>query len=309
MELAGGIVDKTDLKECPICKSGTFIRTHFSNKSKNLSACPTCLAIFQNPRFIESDYGDVNLESNEFLKKKTFYGDWEGGPNPEWIRTFYKNFAVRLKSLCNTQENSKKKALDIGCAVGMLLEIWGNLEFEPYGIETSRFTAEKAKKHGEVFIGELEQYNPPHQFDVITITSVLEHVAFPLQTIKKMITLLKEGGVLGIEIPVNEIKRIRLQNLFIEDINLPEGHIFFFNRLNIQKMLSYLEGVNISVDYFGIISNKECRHAFVRESVLNKFLIKTVISILDLVPFTEKMLGLEFFARIIIKKPTSSSRQ
>ena len=259
MELAGGIVDKTDLKECPICKSGTFIRTHFSNKSKNLSACPTCLAIFQNPRFIESNYGDVNLESNEFLKKKTFYGDLEGGPNPEWIRTFYKNFAVRLKSLCNTQENAKKKALDIGCAVGMLLEIWGNLEFEPYGIETSRFTAEKAKIHGKVFIGELEQYNSPHQFDVITIISVLEHVAFPLQTIK--------------------------------------------------KMLSYLEGVNISVDYFGIISNKECRHAFVRESVLNKFLIKTVISILDLVPFTEKMLGLEFFARIIIKKPISSSRQ
>jgi len=309
MEPASGVMDKTDLKKCPICKSETFIKTHFSNTSKNLSTCPTCLAIFQNPRFIESDYGDVNLESNEFLEKKTFYGDLKGGPNPEWIRTFYNNFAVRLKSLCNTQGNSKKKALDIGCAVGMLLKIWGNLEFEPYGIETSRFTAEKAKIHGKVFIGELEQYNPPHQFDVITIISVLEHMAFPLQAIKKMITLLKEGGVLGIEIPVNEMKRIRLQNIFTEDINLPEGHIFFFNRFNIQKMLSSLEGVNISVDYFGIISNKECRHAFVRESVLNKSLIKAVISILDLVPFTEKMLGLEFFARIIIKKPIGSSRQ
>ena len=293
---------KEKLYVCPICGGRDLSLHPYCTDQMNLSSCGECAAIFQNPRVAEAQYDDVNLSSQELKNKGTFYGNYEGAPDVGRIKNYYRVFLDELDRETG-HKDAAKRLLDVGCATGLLMSIGKELEFETYGLDVSGFAAKRAKEFGQVFVGTVEEYHPSQKFDIITCISALEHLPHPLDSIRRMISFLNEHGVLGIEIPVNELKRICIQRHFIDcNAKIPNGHLFQFNQTNVRNMLLYLDDVDISLSYYGIISDKDCRHAYVRKNVLRKPSIRLALSVLERLPSVEKLLQLEFFGRIKISK-------
>ena len=93
--------------------------------------------------------------------------------------------------------------MDIGCAYGLLVNAASKC-FESYGIDISQFAIMKSKKYckGNIFPAsapELPFRNDT--FDVITILDTLEHVAHLNKCLRDVVRILKQNGILLLQLP------------------------------------------------------------------------------------------------------------
>lgn len=94
--------------------------------------------------------------------------------------------------------------LDIGCAQGFFLFEASKAGYITKGVELSRDAARYARKEFglDVEIGSLGELQfPENYFDVVTLWVVLEHVPYPLATLKEACRMLKPGGLLAVSTP------------------------------------------------------------------------------------------------------------
>lgn len=122
--------------------------------------------------------------------------------NPERIEN-------QVKAVRRNSEISGKKILDIGCGGGLFLFKMKQAGADVLGIELSDTRAYYAStKHGfEVVKRAIEDvYWQAHHgtFDVVTLWDVIEHVNFPLATLKSAADMLKSGGILLIDTPCRD---------------------------------------------------------------------------------------------------------
>ncbi|MEK6751691.1 MAG: class I SAM-dependent methyltransferase [Chloroflexota bacterium] len=113
-------------------------------------------------------------------------------------------FAVRRHS-----EVNGKKALDIGCGGGLFLSKIKQAGADVLGIELSDTRAYYAKtRHGfEVVKRTIEDdyWKSYHgTFDMVTLWDVIEHVNYPLATLRSAADILKSGGILLIDTPCRD---------------------------------------------------------------------------------------------------------
>lgn len=96
------------------------------------------------------------------------------------------------------------KLLDVGCGEGFFLFNASKAGYITKGVELSHDAVEYAKKEFglDVEIGPLEELQfPENYFDVVTLWVVLEHVPYPLATLKEACRILKPGGLLAVSTP------------------------------------------------------------------------------------------------------------
>lgn len=94
--------------------------------------------------------------------------------------------------------------LDVGCGRGDLLELFRRRGWRAVGTQISRTAAEAARsKRGvEVILGELPELPLEARcFDVVTFFHVLEHVDRPVAYLEAARRLLRDGGLLVVEVP------------------------------------------------------------------------------------------------------------
>ncbi|MBI5246403.1 MAG: class I SAM-dependent methyltransferase [Elusimicrobia bacterium] len=97
--------------------------------------------------------------------------------------------------------------LDIGCGNGRflrLLETYGLAREKIYGLELDAAVAERLAREGyRVFAQRVETTEaiPPGSIDLATMFHVIEHVADPGETLRKISSWLRPGGVLALETP------------------------------------------------------------------------------------------------------------
>lgn len=130
---------------------------------------------------------------------------------------------------------SKYKAsgnwLDIGCGTGRILQeaqIWNNWSL--FGLEPVTTAADYAREKLNIPIYNmlLEDYHEVEKFyDIITMWDVLEHLPTPINDLKKVHTLLKDGGVLVISIPNAQSLGRKLFKRFWIGYDLPR-HLYLF---------------------------------------------------------------------------------
>lgn len=101
------------------------------------------------------------------------------------------------------------RVLDIGCGGGLFLSEMKKAGAECLGIELSDTRAFYAKtKHALEIIKrpiEDEYWTAYHgSFDVVTLWDVIEHVNYPLATLKSAAAMLKSGGILLIDTPCRD---------------------------------------------------------------------------------------------------------
>ena len=102
------------------------------------------------------------------------------------------------------------QVLDIGCGGGLFLALLQREGAEGVGIELSDSRAHyAATKHGlEVHKRPIEsdfwQTGYAQSFDAVTLWDVIEHVNYPLQTLRGAANVLKKGGLLLIDTPCRD---------------------------------------------------------------------------------------------------------
>ena len=193
----------------------------------------------------EIDYSDLSFEVIEYIEKS--------------LQSNKERFSNQVQALMRHIDLNGVNVLDIGCGGGLFLVEAQKEGAKVEGLELSDSRAAYVKKHQNIPVvkrpvedsywdGKIEYY------EVITLWDVIEHVNFPLATLKSAIRLLKPGGIIAIDTPCRDSFYHRLGKLtyrlsggrFPTLLNsMYSAHLFghkqIFSTSEMNKMLSQLD--------------------------------------------------------------------
>src|SRR5262249_48215590 len=124
------------------------------------------------------------------------------------------------------------KLLDVGCALGFMLDEATQAGWDAQGVESSQFAGQYARERTGCngFAGTLQDAKfPDGSFDVLTLMDVIEHVPEPAQLLGEVFRVLRPGGVIYIVTPNFNSLFVRLYGLGAYGI-WPDQHIMYFHR-------------------------------------------------------------------------------
>ncbi len=128
--------------------------------------------------------------------------------------------------------NSPPTLLDIGCAMGVLLEEAQKQGIEAYGVDVSADAAAYCRKKGL----RVSQTIPRARFDVVTLFEVIEHEANPIALMRRVYKLLKNGGIALITTPNHDTFWRKLMGKWWVGYRHPE-HLNFFNETSLKELM------------------------------------------------------------------------
>jgi len=174
--------------KCPICKSES--KKFLKIKNFKIFRCTNCSIIFLYPipEKIEEIYNNEYFE-NWYLK---FYNE---------RKKYFENFWEKIKKYLP----ESGKVLDIGCGVGIWLDLLKEKKFEVYGQDISNFAINFCREKGFIVYNQLltEIDLPENTFDFITMLDVIAHLKTPLEYFKKIKKILKKSGIIVIKTPLH----------------------------------------------------------------------------------------------------------
>jgi SAM-dependent methyltransferase len=135
---------------------------------------------------------------------------------------------------------SNGRALDIGCGNGVFLDRIRRHGWDVLGIDTSPAAAAAARESFgiTVHVGELE--DAPIQarsFDFIHMSHVIEHLARPVATLRRVAHLLRPGGRLYVETPNIDSLAFRWSREYWFALDAPR-HLWLFSPATLARALS-----------------------------------------------------------------------
>lgn len=147
--------------------------------------CRRCGLVYQNP--IPS-HGEI-IDAYDGVVDRRYEEERSGR-----IETFSRDLAMVHR------HERGGKILDVGCHLGMFLEVARENGWDTTGVEPSRWSVERARERGlDVQHGTLDTVSlEPDSFDVVTTWDVIEHLVDPLAELKRMHQVLKPNGLLAL---------------------------------------------------------------------------------------------------------------
>ena len=130
--------------------------------------------------------------------------------------------------------------LDIGCGNGGLLLSFRERGWQITGLDLSHEAGLFANKYGYCIItGLLEDVDiAPESFDCVTLTNVLEHIPEPWKFVKKLMDIVKPGGIVYLNVPNYRSLSIQLGiSRFYR--NLPPHHCSYFTPRSLEALFSH----------------------------------------------------------------------
>jgi 2-polyprenyl-3-methyl-5-hydroxy-6-metoxy-1,4-benzoquinol methylase len=210
--------------------------------------CNACGLVYANPRW---DSTLVN-ESYSVVEDPTYVEEREGR-----VLTFSRNLAP-FDSLVAANSQTRR-LLDVGCHIGVMIELAQARGWEAWGVEPSLWAAAQARARGlRVVTGTLSDAQiPENYFDVVTMWDVIEHLTDPAAEIRHVHRILKPGGVFAIH-------TIDIESAFARLMGarwpwLMEMHLYYFSPRTLSKMLaqngfrlirSHAQGRYLRLGYF-----------------------------------------------------------
>lgn len=203
----------------------------------DLMGCRSCGLSFLAPE-PERDSEENKYWAN--VKQKKIYFE-------ELIEeNFKKDFSQKLR-LIESFVPGKGILLDIGCGTGQFLSIAKEKGWNVYGQDISEEASRIAKeKYGiKVFVGKPEEAGPcDFTFDCVTLWDVIEHIKYPLHSLKAIHASIRDDGLLVIRTP-NESGLIRKKIRFLAGLGITSflkyvyytPHYFYFQKKTLSLML------------------------------------------------------------------------
>ena len=212
--------------------------THGVHNVSRLVQCVNCGLIFVNPRPAFADLARQYEGSYFHCAEPTFggYEDYEAD-HADIVRTFEGRMGVMRDQV----RGERPRALDVGCATGIFLEVAREAGWQPEGVDISAYALARAEAKGfKVQRGTLLDIELPEAaFDVITMWDLIEHVPDPAAVFAECHRLLKPGGVLAISTPdAGSVLARVLRGRWLGFRSIDE-HLYFFSHRTIAAMLEH----------------------------------------------------------------------
>jgi len=203
--------------------------------------CVSCGFYFIDP--------DIDLDQGQW---RTIYEDnYFVTSQSDWKRELkVREAEKRLDFIAEHSLNDVEEFLDLGCGEGYVLKEALKRKWNTYGLDIAvNLTSDVDKEKIHYFCGNLFDANyPDNHFDAIYMDSVLEHIDYPVKTLKEIFRILKPGGLFFTIVPnedclENRIKKILYaitlrQHLYgVIKPFYPPYHIHGFNEQSIRKAL------------------------------------------------------------------------
>lgn len=190
--------------------------------------CNNCGLIYANPRLdaraIDENYSRVD--------DPLYIEEREGR-----VLTFRRNLRP-LEQLVTAR--SPRRLLDVGCHIGVMLEIAQERGWEATGIEPSAWAAARAQERGLNVINATlsNAHLASDSFDAVTLWDVVEHLTNPAADLNQVHRVLRPGGVVGIhtidiESPLARLMGPRWPWLM-------EMHLYYFSPRSLGRMLGQI---------------------------------------------------------------------
>lgn len=219
---------------CILCGSDKYKLIGEKN-SYNLVECE-CNFVYINPQ-------PTTETTNKIYNEKYFSGGYDFGyqgidylskENEKWFKYIPSQAMKRIEK----RKKNKGKLLDVGCAVGYLLEVAKENGWDISGVELSEFARKSAERklNIEIFPTLEESSYSKEYFDAITAFEIIEHLQDPNAFLKKLFYLLKPKGILGISTP-NLANGKTFKSLLDWNCLTPPEHLLFFDKETLTKIL------------------------------------------------------------------------
>ncbi len=198
IEIIEKLLEKQDDK-CPVCHKPSRVLSR--NEWINQYHCFHCYTFFRSSDYLyHEDYlDDYFTDQYKSQYGKTYLED------KEQINRLNQ---ARLKVLSNLSplkgENQPLRLLEIGSAMGFFLELAGDAGYDATGCEISKYASDYAVKELNLNVvqGDFnESQSEAEKYDLIVAWYFIEHHKDFLATLRKIRSLLKKGGVIGLSTP------------------------------------------------------------------------------------------------------------
>ena len=221
------------INKCLVCSSKK-ITVLFRKNGFTFDKCNDCSFVFVNPRPSEKDL--MPFYNENFFKGKVKFPERWTKNYCEGITSYIGRSKKTLKKIGHYKKSGK--LLDIGCGLGYLIEQAGKEGWEAMGLEISDYAVKVClDKKLEVLKGQVEKLGSfSSSFDVIVAQDVLEHVFSPENFLNRINKLLKNNGLLVLEVPNNSSLRANLLGKEWREY-IPPVHLNFFDKNNLSQIL------------------------------------------------------------------------
>ncbi|MDG2244416.1 MAG: methyltransferase domain-containing protein [Rhodospirillaceae bacterium] len=186
--------------DCPLCAGSDSVRVGDKDRHGEplvTDLCRTCGHVFINPQPTEDELG--RFYANDY--RASYKGVLT--PKPKHI---YRAGLRALERYRRTHPFLKPHAriLDVGSGGGEFTYLMTKVGYTARGLEPNRGYAEFAKSEYAIDIqvgSVLDNLDEDDKWDVITLHHVLEHLADPVSSLRRLSSSLSDEGVLVIEVP------------------------------------------------------------------------------------------------------------
>lgn len=187
---------------CPLCSGGNYHHyvmapSHYGPEKLAVTGCGDCGMVFTNPQFTGYE--------QEVENRGAFTRHFDSKVISEAIRQ------AKLQLGLIGRFAKLGSVLDFGCGAGAFVKVASDNGWDAKGIDLNRGLIEKANEHwgfSRLQSCALEGLIAPNnqEFDAIICNQVFEHLQKPLQLGKVLVSLLRPGGVILIDVPnVNQL--------------------------------------------------------------------------------------------------------
>ncbi len=190
-------------RDCPIClcpDKGILYKQNFNNNTVSaiedydVVVCKKC-------GFIYADNIPSQNEMNNYYSAMSKYEfNHRGGI----VSDDYMDYYTKIVDFSMPHLNNDAKILDIGCSTGGLLSIFKSRGYlDLLGIDPSFSCVNTARQlYGiQAKVNNISDFDSSEKFDLVILSAVLEHLVDFTDLIQKVRSLLKERGILFIEVP------------------------------------------------------------------------------------------------------------
>lgn len=141
---------------------------------------------------------------------------------------------VRIIELC---VKGPGKVLDVGASTGTFLKLFKEKNWEVWGVEPSESGEIARKKDLKILRQTFEKAAlPKNYFDVVILNHTLEHLENSVSVLRKVKTILKNGGIVLVDVPNFGGLSSKLFGRYWRYLT-PEEHLFHFTKESLAKVM------------------------------------------------------------------------
>ncbi len=231
---------KDEQKYCEFCGEGS--KGEFYSRGSNYSVlrCGSCSLLWADPL---TDENYQNMINSDYFGEKIYLSKERGQKE-----RFRSQIEKVLRLYGSSVPENEIKILDIGSGLGFFLDVCGEMNLYCEGCDINEKAVNYSNRvKNRTRLGTADSYYDDNSFDIIFALNLIEHIPHPKEFISQCSRILKPGGLMILETPIQEslfhafarlgdvLTGYRMNNYGINT----NGHIYKFCGKTFRKFSDY----------------------------------------------------------------------